>query len=355
MTENIETIESIEDYKNTEKWSDYVEPIDEEIEEPKSEEEFAEYFAIKKTKREFFYAGGIQSYFDSFSGIKREFNKEETNALVKVAQGDTKEAEEATFSLIKDNIRLVIKCASVFKKTHSTRLEVSDLAEEGVKGLIKAIERYDPKHSSGSSFGTFAYPYIRCELFKSYKNYRFIKIPFHRYDQISNYKKLENEYKSKGEELTDEIVLKEMKWTKETLKSVKENIKDDVLRLDGLTYGESDATWESMIPDSKSDAPSKQFEDSNAIDTLMKIMFDVLDHREQFVLWNYYMNETPLRLNQIGSLIGVTRERARQLKLSGLTKLKRHIAEEYIDQSANTLDNEVDYQIGDKHYNFFFN
>jgi RNA polymerase primary sigma factor len=262
-------------------------------------------------------------------------------SLIANTSKNKKKAMEARDKMIVSNTRLVVKCAADFKRKHKTSLEMQDLAEEGIIGLIKAVGKYDPKHESNSRFSTYAVPYIRCEMFKAYKENRFIRIPSHRFELMNAVYRIKYEYIASGETLTDEIILDRLGCSEAMLKAVKIHMMDNVVSLEDIMpskEGESDSAsyWEGAVEDENATSPLETMISSNTLEYLLEVMSEVLSHKEQLTMWNMYLTSEPLKLQDVGDLLGVTRERVRQIKARSLRKLKVYFDEE-CEENAKEL------------------
>jgi RNA polymerase sigma factor (sigma-70 family) len=94
---------------------------------------------------------------------------EERDLLRRAQQGD----ERARTTLIECNLRLVVYVA---RRYQSTSLTLEDLIQDGVLGLVDAIERFDP--SGGNSLSSYAVPWIRLRVGRAvYRMSRIIRLP----------------------------------------------------------------------------------------------------------------------------------------------------------------------------------
>lgn len=128
---------------------------------------------------------------ESFNNTKK-ITKEETEELIISAKNNNK---EATWELIKNNIRLI---SSIANKYTGYGIEKEDLIQEGCIGMMEAIKVFDI--NSETKFTTFAYYYIRKNIRETIiKKSKLIKVPMHKYELLIKYRQLLNRfYKENG-------------------------------------------------------------------------------------------------------------------------------------------------------------
>lgn len=261
----------------------------------------------------------IGIYFSEIKRIPLLMPEEEVELCKKVKQGD----KEAGKKLIEYNLRLVISCA---KSYIGNGLSFEDLIQEGNFGLIKAVERYD--FSKGCRFCTYATYWIRQSIMSALnRKSRVIRVPDYMAQKVSMIKKFETEFlKDKGRNPTIEEIALKFNETKENVKEIK-RISVEVLSLDApVGENQIDPLIHYIVDETN-------FEDDliNKIDKtdLFSIFQQYLSSNETKVLaYRYGIYDGKIKtLGEIGRILNVSGERARQIESSALIKLRKKIKE----------------------------
>lgn len=130
----------------------------------------------------------INRYFNEISKYEILSAEKEADLAVKVREGD----EKAKETILKSNLRFVV---SVAKAYQSTNVMLEDLISEGNKGLVEAIETFDP--TNGFKFISYAVWHIRKNIFLYLNNYsRSIRIPSNVNQEMRKYQELEEAFVS---------------------------------------------------------------------------------------------------------------------------------------------------------------
>ena len=239
---------------------------------------------------------------------------------IELAKKAEKNVKAARDKLISANLRLVV---SIAKKYIGRGLSFLDLIQEGNKGLIRAVEKYDWK--KGYKFSTYATWWIRQAITRAIADQaRTIRIPVHMVETINKVIRTSRQLLQQlGREPEPEEVaaaMEEMTATKvrEVLK-----IAQKTTSLETPIGDEEDSFLGDFIPDesqlSPYDATSKQLLKENVEEVL-----GMLSERENKVLRLRFGldGQRPLTLEEVGREFGVTRERIRQIEAKALRKLK---------------------------------
>jgi RNA polymerase primary sigma factor len=239
---------------------------------------------------------------------------------------------EALEHLVKANLRFVV---SVARQYRNRGLSLSDLISEGNAGLVRAAKTFDEK--KGCKFISYAIWWIRQRILQAIaEQSRIVRLPLNRAGTLSRIGKTSGELghelgrEPTAGEIADHLDLSEKEVT-DTLK-----VSIPHLSIDAPTSEDDDGSLREVIPDK--DAPSP---DSDVISrSLQEDVADALESlsdREAKILTLYFGigREEALTLEEIGRILGLTRERVRQIKEKAIKKLRHASRSSYLQAYLN--------------------
>jgi len=230
--------------------------------------------------------------------------------------------------LVRSNLRLVVNIA---KKYGNRGMSLGDLIEEGNLGLIKAVDYFDPDRRV--RFSTYAAWWIKQSIKRALlENVQPVHIPTYMVALINQWKHTTLELESKlGRIPTVEEMADIMDLPLRKAKIVHRIV--EVLSSVGDTWGSDGADENQMIEATLEDHNAGKPEDTMVADeekAKALRLLNKIDPREAKILrWHYGLDgNKAMTLKEIGKKMGLTRERIRQLRRIGLTKLYEYMNEE---------------------------
>jgi RNA polymerase primary sigma factor len=263
----------------------------------------------------------LQLFLNEAGRYKLLTASEEVELAKRIERGD----KEAKDLMINSNLRLVV---SIAKKYQGHGISLLDLIQEGIIGLIRAVEKFDWRR--GYKFSTYATWWIRQAVQRGVANKsRTIRIPVHIVEREQKISRAERELMTRLErDPTDEEVADRAKLSLKHVQEVRAAARA-VTSLDKPVGNEGDTSFGDLIAGEEAE-PSEEVHVSLAENTVRKAVENLPDREREVVKLRYGMDgdPDPKSLEEIGRQLGLTRERVRQIEARALQRLaeRREVA-----------------------------
>lgn len=224
---------------------------------------------------------------------------------------------------------LVYKLAHKIVRKLKQGTEVEDLISDGMVGLVKAIDAFEPER--GFKFSTYATPVVRGSILNGLR--RLDWLPERTRTKARNYQKALAELEQLGHKPTEEDIAKHMEISaKEVYDIIADLSSMYLLSLDTpLGTDDSDASVGDMVEDTGFVAPEEEYEFEEERDAL-RASIEKLDERERDIIESHYFGgET---FESISQRLDVSKQRISQLHLRAVRKLREHLGDVEVSPDA---------------------
>ncbi len=260
-------------------------------------------------------SGSLDQYLKEISAYPLIDREEEAELARRIRKGETAALEK----LVNSNLRFVV---SIAKKYQNQGVALSDLINEGNLGLIRAAQKFD--ETQGIKFISYAVWWIRQAILQCLaEQSRIVRVPLNRAGALHRIGKRSSAlFQELGREPTVDELARELEISREEVERGLA-LSQSHLSLDAPLAPGEDVRLLDYLPDQFAADP----DDSayrKALRASVEEALSSLKERESKILRLYYGldGNDPMTLDEIGGLLGITRERVRQIKEKALVRLR---------------------------------
>ncbi len=267
----------------------------------------------------------VRMYLKEIGRVSLLTREEEISLAQRVEKGDMAAKKHLTAA----NLRLVV---SIAKKYIGRGMTFLDLIQEGNKGLIRAVEKYD--WTKGFKFSTYATWWIRQAITRAIADQaRTIRIPVHMVETINKVMRTARKLmQDLGREPTPDEIAEEMDGMEsEKIREILK-ISQNTTSLDAPIGDEEDSTLGDFIADDDSISPYEATSHQMLQENIEEVLEALSDREARVLRMRFGLTDDAeaddddepeqMTLEQVGKEFGVTRERIRQIEAKALRKLR---------------------------------
>lgn len=259
----------------------------------------------------------VRQYLSEIRAYPRLTAEEERELARRCAQGD----EDAIRRMVGSNLRLVV---SIAREYAGRGVALLDLIQEGSIGLLAAARKFD--YTLDFRFSTYATKWIRQGVTRCLMNHGCaIRVPLHTAERIRKVDAARNSLRQeKGREPTPEEIGEKTGMETEKVRQLL-NMAPEVCSLDVPTGEGEDGSLGTLLEDATARQPYEELVRKELEQTIQTLL-DMLNPRQQRILRLHFGMEDGIcySLEEIGKLLGISKERVRQVERQAMEKLQKN-------------------------------
>jgi RNA polymerase sigma factor (sigma-70 family) len=261
----------------------------------------------------------LEEFYGRLIRYERETREPRVTALAREAKGFKRHVDHARDALILANLRLVVHIA---KKYLNHGISFMDLIQEGNIGLMKAVEKFE--YERGNKFSTYAYWWIKQAIERAIADKaRVIRIPVHVNEKIKKISRVSRELtETLGRKPTPPEIAKKLRMPVAKVEEIL-GVVQEPQALEDMSAEDDAPGLLRFVADPKSPSPLERTVDRELREKIESTLKVLNSREEEIVRLRFGIGrDMPFTLEEIGRVMGLSRERVRQIEATALKKIQ---------------------------------
>jgi RNA polymerase sigma factor (sigma-70 family) len=261
----------------------------------------------------------LVTFYTKLARYSREHHDAKVQSVFKTAREHKRHVDHARDALILANLRLVVHIA---KKYLNHGISFMDLIQEGNIGLMKAVEKFE--YERGNKFSTYAYWWIKQAIERAIADKaRIIRIPVHVNEKIKKIARVSRELgETLGRKPTPQEIAKKLRMPIVKVEEIL-GVVQEPQALEDLSADDDSPGLLRFVADPNAVSPLERTVDRELREKIESTLRVLNSREEEIIRLRFGIGrDMPYTLEEIGRVMGLSRERVRQIEATALKKIQ---------------------------------